>query len=320
MANVLTTELAQGQTLEMPCNNLLATRMGVGADVNTLGGSLNQILFVDSVLGLATGATGSMGAKFQTIQAALTYAAAQAWTSVELLVSPAPVPYGGAFTVPLGLTTVIRGWDETGLMQPELAGAITIVGGVGSTTDVGFINCNISAATIAAQNPATQDISCSFDNSFNSASINAFNMVLQYRQSVQAGDVTAGGACNVRWDGPSWSYYLQVAPTVPAGINNLFFDAGHDTYARALAVNGVAIGATAFVALAVPPIYTQQNDRAQIQVVDPAIQDFICGVHGVGVAGTVTAWLTNLSRVSTNFNEAILLLMHHEQMVAEPPP
>jgi hypothetical protein len=114
---------------------------------------------------------------------------------------------------------------------------------------------------------------------------------------------------------------LQVAPTIaPPGFTRQFLDAGHDTYNRALTINGLAIGTTGFVTMAVSTgVFVRTEDQAQVKVLDPAIQDFICGVHGVG-PGSVTCWITNLSRVSTNFNEAIQLLIHHNDMIAEPAP
>lgn len=319
MTSIVTTELPADMTLEMPCNNMLRVDMRTASTSSLLGngGKIHQTLFVDAVNFAAAG-DGSLMKPFQTLQAAINYAVAQAWTAVQLLIAPAT--YAAAVAVPDGLAVVFQGWDNCQQAgQVVLGGDITVVGGVGSNGTVGFSNVVITAATISTVNPATQDMWVSLQNTFCSAQIIAFNLTIEAKQSTIGADATANGGCTMRWDGASWAYTLQTTPVFPPGTNHLFFDAGHDTYQRSLTVNGVAIGTTAFVPMAVPTL-VGQNDRVAIQVDDPAVQDFICGIHGVGVAGTVTAWITNLSRVSTNFNEAISLLIHHEQMVAEPAP
>ena len=274
-----------------------------------------QTLVVDAVNFSAT-PTGTLGAPYQTIQAAINQAVALGWTFVQLLIAPAT--YAGAVAIPLGLAVTFHGWDPDA--PTILSGNITITGSVGSAEDFYFTNCVITAATIAVANPAAQDLSLSFRNCFNSAAIAGFNVFLAYIESSQFGNVTGNNSTITSFDGYSWATTLQAAPTIlPAGYSRAFLDAGHDTYQRSLTINGLAIGTTGFVTMAVPN-YVRGGDTAQIQVVDPAIQDFKCGIHGVGVTGNVTAWITNLSRVSTNFNEAIKLTFHHEAMVPEPPP
>lgn len=273
-----------------------------------------QTLVVDAVNFSAT-PTGTLAAPYQTIQAAINRAVALGWVFVQLLIAPAT--YADPVAIPLGLAVTFHGWDPNA--PATLGGDITITGGIGSSDAVVFTNCLITAANIAAANPATQDINLTFDNSFNSAAITTFNALLFYFTSTQGGNITANGGLTISWDGYSWARTLQVAPAiVPAAYTRQFFDAGHDTYRRALVANGVVIGTTVFVDMVVPA-YVRADDLVQIQTVDPSVRDFICGIHGAD-AGSVVAWITNLSRVSTNFNDAIVLLVHHEAMVAEPPP
>jgi len=321
MTTILVSELPAQQTLEMPCNNLLSTTMRT-VDPSTLlgnGGKIFQTLFVDAVNWSAT-ADGSLAKPFQTLQQAIDYAVVQTWTAVELLIAPAT--YAAAVAVPADLVVVFQGWDDTQIGPAvTLGGDITVVGGVGSSGYVGFANVLITAATISTVDPMTQDMFCAFRNTFNSASILGFNLILEYKQSTQGGDVLANGGCACRWDGPSWAYTLQVAPSFAVAPTNSYFDAGHDTWRTNVDYAGpLGVGDTAFIDVAFPPSWLQLFDRVQVQIANPMIVDCLIGVHGVKAAGVVTCWLTNLSRVSGIFGEDCVFLVHHDQMVGEPAP
>lgn len=272
--------------------------------------------FVVDAVNFSATPDGSFGAPFQTIQAAINRAVAIGETFIQLLIAPST--YADPVNIPSGLDVTFHGWDE--LASPNLGGDITIVGGVGSSNTMCFTNCNIFATNITAANPATQDITLEFHGSFVSANITGFNVSLFYRGSTQGGNVVANGGCFISWDGLSWARWLQGASSLPPGYSRQFLDAGHDIYSRSLTINGLAIGATGFVTMPISTgVFVRAGDHASIRVNDPAVQDFICGVHGVG-PGTVTAWITNLSRVSTNFAEGIQVLIHHNDMIAEPAP
>jgi hypothetical protein len=317
MTTILTSELPAGQALEMPCNNLLSTTFETAVMPSGGGSGITGLLFVDGVLGTALG-PGTPAAPFQTIQQAFTYATAHTYTNVQIMVAPGT--YASTFAVPLHMNSVISGYNPSqGIAATaELSGEITVTGAAGNATAVSFVNCLVSAPTIQAA-LATEDINLQFVNSFCSAAINTVNsLVLETVHSTLTGNVTAT-SIGWRTDGASWASTLQANPTFSPDPNRTFIDDGHDTFSRALTATGLAIGATTFVAMSVPTL-VDQDDRVAIQVVDPSIQDFICGIHGVGTSGTVTAWITNLSRVSTNFNESVLLLIHHGTMVAEPAP
>lgn len=271
-----------------------------------------QTFFVDAVNFSAT-PTGTLAAPYQTIQPAINQAVALGWTYVNIIVAPAT--YADPVAIPVGLQVAIASWGQNA--TAILSGDITITGGIGSSDQVTFENCVILAANITAADPLTQDIDLNFYACENFAAITAFNILASWQSSTQGGNITAGGGLASTWDDWSWSHTLNVAPTFTvAGVySRAFWGTGHDVYPQNITINGVAIGTTAFVDLAVPAL-TRADDRAQLQVADPSVRDFICGVHGVA-AGVVTAWITNLSRVSTNFAEDVLLTMHHQDMIAE---
>lgn len=287
-----------------------------GAGGLTTTSMIAQTLVVDAVNFSAT-PTGGLAAPYATLQAAIAQAVALAWTYVNILVAPAT--YADPVAIPAGLQVAFTGWGKNA--TAILGGDITITGGVGSSDQVSFENCIITAANITAADPLTQDIDLNFYDCECLAVISGFNVLAFWQASSQLGNVNAGGGLTTSWDDWSWSHTLNAAPVFTVGgvYTRGFWGTGHDVYMRGLAAAAVpvfpAVGSTVFVAMAVPA-HVRADDRVSIQVDDPAVQDFICGVHGV-TAGVVTAWLTNLSRVAGNFAEPIHLTIHHGDMVSE---
>lgn len=282
---------------------------------------VNHVLFVDAVNSPGAGATGTLGAPFQTLQAAINQAVLNGWDTVQLQV--AFETYAAPLAIPVSLVQVsIVGWDA--LECPILSGDITYTTApAGLTGTLEIVNCLVTAANIQTANVALQSLNLTLINTINAAAVAADTLLLEQFNSTQEGNATGTTALFTRWDGHSWATTLQAGPVfAPPGYSRFFFDAGHDTYRRSLTANAVplfpAVGSTVFVTMAMPA-FVRAGDYAEIQVLDPAVQDFNCGVHGVG-PGSVTVWLTNLSRAGLNFNEAIQLLIHHEAMVAEPAP
>jgi hypothetical protein len=273
-----------------------------------------QTYVVDAVNFSAT-PTGTFGAPFQSCNQAIAAAVTAGLNFIQLLIAPST--YADAIAIPAGIDVTFHGWDE--FAAPLLGGDITVTSGV-AAPNITFTNCLITASNIRTANLATQDLNLAFINTTNTAAISANNLDLTYRQSTQTGGVTATAATNITFDGYSWAKTLAANPALPPGYTRSFFDAGHDVYPRALTKNGVAIGTTGFVTMAISTgAFVRGGEFAEVRVADPTVQDFICGVHGVG-PGSVTCWITNLSRVSTNFNEAVAVIIHHQQMVPEPAP
>lgn len=276
-----------------------------------------QTLFVDAV-NFAPVPTGTLAAPFQTVQQAIDQAVLNAWTQVQIIVAPAT--YADPINIPLALEMVIiEGWGPTTfLLGTILGGNITYASQAGGWANLILRDVTVTAASITTLNAANEDLTLALQDVICGAVVTAANIQLELFTSVQSADVTAAGGLNVNFDGFSWQRHLLMAPTFSAvGIYTRGFnDAGHDIYQRNLTVAAVAIGTTAFQAMAVPA-YTRAGDAVSIQVIDPSIRDFICGVHGVD-AGSVVVWLTNLSRVSTDFDEPIQLLFHHNQMIIQP--
>lgn len=274
-----------------------------------------QTLFVDAVNSPGVGMTGTLAAPFQTLQQAVNQAVANGWTQVEIFVAPAT--YAAAVAIPIALEIVtFTGWTD--FLPPILGGDIVYASLPAGWANLNFINCNITAATIQTDNPAANDLNLFFERCSNAAAVTAANLVVEFRETFNAGAMTGNTALFTRWDGWSWRNHVLLNPALaPAAYFRTFLDAGHDVYAASLTANGVAIGTTTFFNVAVP--WVRAGDYATVQVLDPVATDYICGVHSSS-AGQVQIWLTNLSRVSTNFNEAAQVMIHHMQMQAEPAP
>lgn len=313
MTSIVTSQLPAGSTLEMPCNNLLSTAFTT-ASASSLGlnNALTRVLFVDGTLGTA-GGDGTIGNKVATIPQAIALAVANAWGNVQLMISPGTYPT--AVVCPISLSVVCNGYDVTALDQPILGGAWTFTNA--GTAQVGFVNCLVTAPSI---NAAAQDLTILAWHSDMSCAVNGAVVTIEYHDTMQSGAVTASAILQTFFDGPAWSKTLTANPAFLATTtySRTFGDAGHDSVSQNVTVNGVVIGTTVPVVVAVPA-FVRADDRVQVQVADPTVVDFrLEGVHGVA-QGAVTVWLTNISRVSTNFDEPCLFTVHHMLMTAEIP-
>lgn len=309
MTTVLTSDLPAGSRLEMPCNNLLTVQFDTAPTTAVGGSAVSNVLFVDGTLGTAAG-PGTIGAPFQTVQQAVTYAALTLLLA-EVWIQCAPGSYVTPVNVPSGIEVGICAWgDKTG-MPVQLSGDITL-GDAASV--IAFKNVACFMGTIRTSDLGLMDLAVSFQNCSCSAAILSNNISLYLRGSDCSGNVTATTATNLNTDGESWSWLIEYGVTIlPAGFLRGFFDAGHDVATGTITANGLAIDATTFVAVAFPHVAVRANDRAEVQFADEHVQDFICGVFSVGV-NEVVVWITNISRVSTNFAESALFTFHHQDM------
>lgn len=310
MTSILVSELPAGQTLEMPCNNLLTTNFQTATTASVGGGSITRLLRVDATLGSASG-DGSLGQPFATVQQAVTNAVSRGWNNVQICVAAGTYP--GAVVVPISLATIISGYDETGIDSPVLGGAFSFTGAGEGT--LGFVDCQVSAPTIDA---GIQDLYLIAWRSVITSAVTGANLTCEWHDTIQSGNVTAAAILTTFFDGPAWAKTIDVNPAFLAGVayGRTFSDAGHDVVTANVFLNGLAIGSSAFVNVPLPT-FVRADDRVQLQVDDPTVVDFTVSLHGV-VANTAVVYLTNLSRVSTNFDEPCLFTVHHNTMFTEP--
>ena len=312
MTSILTSQLPAGQTLDMPCNNLLTTTMQTATPGSLgIGGSITRVLRVDGTLGTA-GGDGSLGNPFATIPQAVASAVTRGWGNVQLFIAPGTYP--ASVVVPISLQLICSGYDSTGVDMPVLSGAFSFSGAGAGT--LGFTDCLVSAPTIDA---GVQDLFLIAWRSIISSAVTGANLTCEWHDSIQSGNVTAAAILTTLFDGPGWAKTLDVDPTFLAGTvyGRTFSDAGHDVVTANVTRNGLAIGSSDFVNVGLPN-FVRADDRVQLQVDDPTVQDFRVELHGV-TANTAVVYLTNLSRVSTNFDEPCLFTVHHQLMFTEPP-
>jgi hypothetical protein len=318
MTSILTSDSPAGQTHELPSNNLLTVRYQTALASAIAPTEVTEVLFVDGVLGTAAG-PGTIGAPFQAGQQALNYAATLVVTSIQLRFAPLPNPLSyDAMVIPAGLGAVkMTSWGNITEPYTELLGDITKTGGGA----LSFQGLTLFMSDITVGNVAVDDLSIDLLDCECAAEISANVLFVNMALSYQSGDLTGTTSTDVTTDGYSWSSLVTDDPTVtPAGYGRTFMDAGHAVYTVALSASGIAIGTKGFDVLSVPGVHVRDGDRVAIQVADPSVQDFICGVHGVGVAGgSVTVWIENLSRVSTDFADDVLLTFHFNSMPEVPP-
>lgn len=315
MTSILVSELAPGQTLDMPCNNLLTTTFRTASTSSVGGSAVSNVLFVDGTLGTALG-TGTIGAPFQTVQQAVTYAALTLLLT-EVWIQCAPGVYAAAVNVPSGIEIGICSWGDKSGVPVQLQGDITLNS---ASSVIAFKDVACFMATIRTADLGLMDLSISFQNCSCSAEILSANIVLNLRGSDLSGDVTGTTSTVLNSDGDSWAWLLEFEVTIlPADFLRGFFDAGHSVATGNITVNGLAIGATTFVAVTFSNVAIRADDRAEVQFGDEHVQDFIAGVFTVGDT-EVVVWITNISRVSTNFDEEALFTFHHQAMSSLDPP
>ena len=135
-----------------------------------------QTLFVDAVNFSAT-PTGTLQAPFQTIQAAVNQAVANAWTQVQIMVAPST--YADPIAIPLALEMVIiQGWGPaTFLLGTIIGGDITYTSLAAGWGNLILRNLNVTALNIATANPLVEDLYVQLDHCESAAAIAAFNLI-----------------------------------------------------------------------------------------------------------------------------------------------
>lgn len=278
---------------------------------------VNEILFVDAVNSPGATSDGTLAAPFATIQAAVTRAVALALPRVQIQLAPGN--YAGAVSIPESINyCALVGWAESDSSLTVISGDITAVTSVGSSNNIALVNLWMLGDNIWTDAP-NHDLTLELWNVVSTANISAFNAQIDFRNCNQSGDISCGGGLVTSWDGISWSWRVRQGflITVAGVYSREFYDTGANEYFINLAINGLAIGATAFIDVAIPDV--RIGDYGVLQVRNPPATDFIAGFHS-STTNSMKFWLTNLSRVSTDFGELCRVLIFHVGMATQPPP
>jgi hypothetical protein len=281
---------------------------------------INRVLFVDRVNSPGATANGTIGAPFRTIQQAIDHAVALAWDNFQVQIAPGIYPENITVTEFPLLWVVLSGWStgEPFLALTEITGDITFVTGVNATCIVTLENLAMNGALITTDQP-NHDLELYFRNALCTANITGFNLTLDSTNSVLSGDITAGGGLDSRWDAISWYWKVSnnLFITVAGVYSREFRGVGANEYNSSLVVNGLAIGATAFVDLAIPDV--RAGDYGILQITTPVATDYVAGFHS-STAGSMKFWITNLTRNPGNFSELCQVCILHNNMAVQAPP
>jgi hypothetical protein len=328
--SVLTSQLAAGQTLEMPCNNLLTTTFQT-VDASTIGGAtaVTKVLFVDALIGaVTTTKTGTIGAPFATVQQAVDWTVAHPALGGDPIVMIAPGTYVDPIAIPIACAGItLQGWSNGDAVNaptdvPNLAGNVIITSGVGDPTPVHFANLFLGGTTIAASNTATLDLQIDFRNCFIAVtSIDGLNIDITLMQTDCAADIVATGVGDVALtsDGYSWANLIRNDITItPSSYSRRFSDTGADQLNATFSATGVAIGSAA----ACPVVYAGARVGDFAMATDTGLSpatDYFLTFHHCET-DLVVFMLSNVSRVSTNFAESGSVAIFHASMASPPVP
>jgi hypothetical protein len=287
---------------------------------------VNKVLFVDAANYTLppSSQNGTLSNPFENIGNALLLALSNLWNSVIIMVAPGI--YSDDLTIPgVSLSSVvISGWTnvDPNLMAtdtPSISGdTITVA----EDTILQFANCNVSVNNITSTDSHAVDLSVSFCNCFvDLAVIAGDELLVSLENTILTGDVSLAGntSTQLTTDGFSWSSIVSNGVVVnPDDYSRRFRDTGADTYGSSLTATGLAIGGTVLVDCDYPGVRPGEY-AIGTALEDPSPADFSFSFHHTTEDHVFFA-LTNISRVSTNFNEAIRIAVLHESMAQVPVP
>jgi len=267
-------------------------------------GKTTLAYFVDPLNASATVAArnGTLASPYISVNEALTAAVVAGLSKVQVIVSGTDT---AAIVVPDVLTNVcITGWTAmfgTGSFYDAVTGAITLNTPAGAT-QLQFDRIRVtSAITMTNGNPIL------FTNSRVIGLITGDAGAISWIDSQQTGNITYAGALACQWDDSSWTYAgVAGAAIVAAPVTNYFVGVGPRRYVSAVAINGVAIGATAQGSTALAAAVAGMHGH--VTPTAPVAADYEVKFKYTD-AGNVYWTLTNISRVSTNFNEPCEFLL-----------
>lgn len=309
--NPLTVDEAVGTLFRVTSDNGGPVEMKVG----TPGGAaaditVHNILFVDAAAS-ASGANGALNHPYTTIQAAVNAAAAIPMT--EVCIKIAPGTYAETVLVPTATVSIIAfdGWTgvgpngTTGL--PVLTGGMEIQPLTGTTPpEVFFSNLRMTGTV---QDSGSSDLSVHCNNVRATGSFVGGLVTLYLTNSDIGGLINARDDLFLELDGYSWGR-LKANGTSYAGATKQFYDSGCDIQAGQLGVEGLAIGASQAVSF--PHTGTVPEEFAIVTKSGTAT-DFQLVFSHTGT-DVVVCIITNLSRVSTDFDDLVQTQVFHRQM------
>jgi hypothetical protein len=320
MANIALIDQALSEQFELTSNNQGTLRMRLGPAVPSGGiGAVHKVLFVDNTNAPATGRTGSILAPFATIQEAIAQTVTNVWD--DAIVYVAPGTYPGAIVVPTVLGgLVIQGWGRqfttarTNTDLPDISGAVTQQG-VG--TYLQFSDVTLTGTGISGTNPVTDPVAVVFNGCIVQSPIegSTCNVYAQHSRFLGAMTAHTASSLSITADGYTWSNIFTDAPTLSSNYGRNFLDTAMHVYTGGhLVANGLTIGLAADCYLNCPGV--REGDSAICVLTAPDTASDFAVTFAFCFPDVAHFTLENISRASTNFNEACNVHVFHEVAAA----
>jgi hypothetical protein len=286
---------------------------------------VHAVVFVDAHAPVDDQA-GTLDHPFQTLQQGIDYACSN--YSGGAIVRVAPEQYAEDLNVPdTNLDVlVIEGWGKefavsTALLPRILGNIVVQPKSIAPPLTLCLANLEMQG-NIGTADPGAQDFAVQLHSvQFNGGTITANNTQVYLEHAAFMNGCTLSGftTLNVRTDGYSWGELLRDFTTFnPPDYTRTFYEEGCDYADNDMVENGLAIGAS--IAVEFPHSTARPGDVGAVtQTTDPGVVDFQL-VFSHCTLGSAWFILTNISRVSTNFNDAVRTVVWHMDMPEAPVP
>lgn len=274
--------------------------LGAGGSI----GKVTSLYFVDPLNASATATVrnGTMASPYISIAEALAAAVTAGLTKVQVLLAGIDTVN---FTVPHSLTNVcIKGWSSligNSSYFDRIVNIIVLDTPAGGTQlQFDSISCNASITQSLGNTILLTNCKLNGPITGTTGSITIVD-------SEVTNNITYAGPLTILWDDASYTA-AKVGGGVISGVTltNTFIGIGPRRYVSAVVINGVAIGTTAQGSTALAAAVAGMHGH--VTPTAPVAADFAVAFKYT-VAGNVYWTLTNISRVSTNFNEAVEFLL-----------
>jgi hypothetical protein len=278
---------------------------------------VTRVLFVDSGVG-GVGASGAINQPYPTIAQAIAEAVAS--SAEQAVIKIAPGTYTEAIVIPTSLLTAISfdGWtsaEPSYIDLPVLTGGITVHPTASPPTSPDIYLSNLCITGTVTGTPTT-DLQLHLHNVRFAGTIGGALLNLFATVSNIAGVVGGSNDTYLWLDGYTWGRLIYNSATLAPAAKQ-FFDHGCDVAPSALSVTGLAIGASQDVQFPHPG--TLDNEWAIVTKTGVAATDYQL-VFSHTTTAAVHCIITNLSRASTNFTDAVSTLVFHGTMPGFAPP
>jgi hypothetical protein len=289
----------------------------VGADL-----FVTKVVFVDAGA-VALGANGSLSRPWLTINAAIADVIARNWNSAIIMIAPGT--YAENVVVPDNATLtdlVFQAWN-LGMTAtwgaedlPILSGSCTITGSLVGTIETAFAGLHLAGNISSGGVSGDFQLVVSFDRCRIDGDILGTDVDVSMRECDTRG-ATINGDTNlqIHVDSTSWRGLIDNAVNLlPIDYTREFYGVGCDIWDQVIDVQGVAIGTYSLLVFDVSTARETEYCIATKTTIGGGVEAEFSLTFSHTDLGHAYFQLLNISRVSTNFNDEIQLVIFHNGM------